>query len=203
MDETSPELLSFFKALADETRLKIVGVLAREPCSGEQLAAIVGVKPATITHHLQRLTAAGLVSVRPAGHSKVYHLRMDAIHSLAERLLAEKDEPPTQAAPDQTRQWPDSALAKAAADLDLDAYDRKVLKDFLRRDGTLKALPVQEKKLLSVARHLVKEFEPGRQYTEKQVNEVIAPFHPDTASLRRAMIEFKLMDRASGKYWRL
>jgi hypothetical protein len=204
MDETAPELLDFFKALADETRLKIVGVLAREACTGEQLAAIVDVKPATITHHLQRLTAAGLVSVEPLGHAKVYHLRMDAIHALAQRLLAEKAAPPAQSpAPGPERQWPDSALAQAADDLDLEAYDRKVLKDFLRRDGTLKALPAQEKKLLAVVRHLVKEFERARQYTEKQVNEIIAPFHPDTASLRRAMIDFKLMARASGKYWRL
>jgi predicted transcriptional regulator len=53
--EAPNELLTFFKALADETRLKIVGVLARQPCSGEQLAAIVELKPATITHHLQKL----------------------------------------------------------------------------------------------------------------------------------------------------
>lgn len=206
MDDTAPELLDFFKALADGTRLKIVGVLAREPCSGEQLAAIVEVKPATITHHLQKLLAAGLVSVEPAGHAKIYHLRMEAIHALAERLLAEKDEAP---APDEApvrrppQTWPESALAQAADNLDLEAYDHKVLKNFLRRDGTLKELPVQEKKLLAVLRHLVRDFEPGQQYTEKQVNEIIAPFHPDTASLRRAMIEYKLMARANGKYWRL
>ena len=53
--DTSDELLMFFGSLADQTRLKIVGVLAQRPCSGEELAAIVALKPATITHHLHKL----------------------------------------------------------------------------------------------------------------------------------------------------
>jgi DNA-binding transcriptional ArsR family regulator len=204
--EASTELLTFFKALADETRLKIVGVLAQRPCSGEQLAAIVELNPATISHHLQKLMNAGLVTVEPQGHAKIYHLRMDTIHALAERLLAEKAPVPASApAPESLlpQTWSESALAQAADSLDLDAFDRKVLKDFLRRDGSLKEIPAQYKKQLAVLRYIVKEFAPGQQYAEKQVNEVIARFHPDTASLRRAMIDTQLMQRANGKYWRL
>jgi len=204
--DTPNELLMFFGSLADETRLKIVGILAQEPCSGEQLAAIVKVKPATITHHLHKLMGAGLVTAEPQGHSKIYHLRMDRIHALARRLLADNASQPAPdaASPVQAAQtWPNSALAQAADSLDLEAFDRKVLKDFLRRDGSLKEIPAQYKKQLVVLRYIVKEFAPGRQYTEKQVNDIIAHFHPDTASLRRAMIDAKLMQRASGKYWRL
>ena len=202
--EASPELLTFFKALADETRLKIVGVLAREACSGEQLAAIVEVKPATITHHLQKLMAAGLVGVEPQGHAKIYHLQMDTIHQLAERLLAEKAPPAAPQPASAPRQsWPDSALAQAADSVDMEAFDRKVLKDFLRRDGSLKEIPAQYKKLQAVLRHIVQEFAQEQQYSEKQVNDVLARFHPDTASLRRALIDIKLMQRANGKYWRL
>jgi DNA-binding transcriptional ArsR family regulator len=203
--DTSTELLMFFGSLADETRLKIVGVLAQQPSSGEQLAAIVGLKPATITHHLHKLMGAGLVTAEPEGHSKIYHLRMDRIHALAKRLLSDDAAPaaPDSAAPQPAQTWPNSALAQAADSLDLEAYDRKVLKDFLRRDGSLKEIPAQYKKQQVVLRHIVKEFAPGQQYSEKQVNEIIARFHPDTASLRRAMIDTKLMQRANGKYWRL
>ncbi len=94
-------------------------------------------------------------------------------------------------------------LPQTAEALDLDAYARKVVKDFSKRDGSLKEIPAQQKKLQAVLRHLLKEFEPEHQYTEKQVNEILAHFHPDTASLRRAMIEYKLMQRADGKYWRV
>jgi biotin operon repressor len=184
MTDAIPELVQFFKALADETRLKIVGLLARESYSGEQLAAILDVKPATISHHLARLAEAGLVSAEADGHFKLYALRLDAIHSMAGRLLA-KD-----------------TLPQTAADLDVEAYDRKVVKGFSKRDGSLKEIPAQQKKLLAVLRHIVKEFKPGREYSEKEVNEILARFHEDTASLRREMVGHKLMQRASGRYWR-
>jgi hypothetical protein len=204
--DTPNELLMFFSSLADETRLKIVGILAQRPCSGEELAAIVGLKPATITHHLHKLMGAGLVTAEPQGHAKIYHLRMDTIQDMAKRLLADKPLASAAgaiAAGQDTQPQPNSTLTQAAENLDLDAFDRKVLKDFLRRDGSLKEIPAQFKKQLAVLRHIVKEFAPDRQYAEKQVNEIIARFHPDTASLRRAMIDHKLMQRAEGKYWRL
>jgi DNA-binding HxlR family transcriptional regulator len=185
MDEATQNLLSFFKALADENRLKIVGLLARESMTGEQLAEVLKVKPATVSHHLAKLAEAGLVSGEMEGHSKPYTLRLDAIHDLAKQLLAEE------------------TLPQAAADLDVEAYDRKVLKSFLKRDGSLKEIPAQEKKLQVVVRHLSRQFEPGRKYTEKEVNKIIAGFHPDTASLRRALVDYQLLERdASGRrYW--
>ena len=197
------ELLMFFGSLADETRLKIVGVLAQRPCAGEELAAIIGLKPATITHHLHKLIGAGLVTVEPQGHAKIYHLRMDTIHDMAKRLLADRPLTAPAEASDAQGPEPQSLLSQAAENLDLDAFDRKVLKVFLRRDGSLKEIPAQYKKQQVVLRHIVKEFVPERQYSEKQVNDIIARFHPDTASLRRAMIDTKLMQRANGKYWRL
>ena len=182
---TSAEMLQFFKALADENRLKIVGLLARESLTGEQLAVILGVKPATISHHLARLAEAGLVTAEMEGHTKPYTLRLEAVHDLAKRLLAEE------------------TLPQAVADLDLEAYDRKVLKDYLKNDGTLRQIPTQEKKLLAVLRHITRQFEAGREYNEKQVNEIIAIFHADTAGLRRDLIDYKFMkrDAAGRRYW--
>ncbi|HLF00582.1 MAG TPA: metalloregulator ArsR/SmtB family transcription factor [Anaerolineales bacterium] len=185
MTETTPELLTFFKALADKTRLQIVGLLAQESFSGEQLAAILKIKPATVSHHLSKLAEAGLVTVEADGHAKLYRLRLDAVHLMAERLIA-KD-----------------TLPQVTEDVDVDAFDRKVVRDFSRRDGSLKEIPAQQKKLQAILRHIVKEFESGRQYSEKHVNEIVARFHADTASLRRAMIDHKLMQRSDGKYWRV
>jgi biotin operon repressor len=183
--ESASDLLQFFKALGDEQRLKIVGLLARESYSGEALAALLGLKPATVSHHLARLAEAGLVSASMHGHSKLYRLRLDAIHTMANQLLARE------------------TLPRAAAQVDLAAYDRKVLADFLTPDGALKDIPVQQKKLQAVLRHLVAEFEPGREYGEKQVNAILKRYHPDTASLRRSLISYKLMRREAGKYWRV
>ena len=183
--EPAPDLVQFFKALADETRLKIVGLLAGESYSGETLAERLEIKPATVSHHLARLAEAGLVTARMDGHSKLYSLRLDAVHAMANRLLAR------------------DTLPEAARELEGAAYDRKVLNGFLAPDGSLKKIPVQQKKLLAVLRHLLKEFEPDRTYPEKEVNAIMGRFHADTASLRRAMIEYKLMAREGGKYWRI
>ncbi len=185
MADASPELLTFFKALADKNRLKIVSLLAQESYSGEQLATILKIKPATVSHHLGKLAEAGLVAAEPEGHAKLYRLQLDAVHELAGRLIA-KD-----------------TLPQIADTVDLDAYDRKVVRDFSRSDGSLKEIPAQQKKLQAILRHIIKAFEVERRYTEKQVNEVLARYHPDTASLRRALIGHKLMQRAGGNYWRI
>jgi biotin operon repressor len=183
--EPADELLRFFKALSDESRLKIVGLLAREGQSGEALAAMLGLQPATVSHHLARLAEAGLVTARMQGHAKIYSLRLDMIHAMAHRLLKR------------------DTLPAAATEVDLAAYDRKVLGDFLRPDGSLREIPAQQKKLRAVLRHIVNDFAPGREYGEKQVNAMLARYHPDTASLRRELIGHKLMRRARGKYWRV
>ena len=183
--ETTPDLVEFFKALADESRLRIVGLLAGHSYSGEDLAERLEIKPATVSHHLARLAEAGLVTARMQGHSKLYSLRLDVVHVMANRLLAR------------------DTLPEAARELEGAAYDRKVLGGFLAPDGSLKKIPVQQKKLLAVLRHLLKAFEIGRTYPEKEVNAILVLFHPDTASLRRAMIEYKLMAREAGKYWRV
>lgn len=184
MEETQPELLTFFKALADETRLRMAGLLARESYTGEQLAAQLGLSPATISHHLARLSEAGLVTSETSGHARFYRLRLDAVHQLAARL-ADKD-----------------ALSQAAQETIPDDYDRSVMRNYARADGTLKEIPAQQKKLQAVLRHLAREFEEGRKYTEKQVNTILGRFHPDTASLRRALIEYKLLERGNNQYWR-
>ena len=90
-----------------------------------------------------------------------------------------------------------------AAEVDLEAYDRKVLRDVLLPDGKLKVIPAQRKKREVVLRHILKQFEPDMHYTEKQVNDILAQFHADTATLRREMIAYKMMGRAEGKYWKI
>ena len=50
-------------------------------------------------------------------------------------------------------------------------------------------------------RHAAGLFRPGRRYSEKEVNRILGRLHADTASLRRGLIEFKLMERKAGEYW--
>ena len=182
----SEELVTFFKALADASRLKIVGLLARQPYSVEELAALLDLKPSTVSHHLARLAEVKLVKARAEGYYSVYELDQAALQAATRSLFSSEQ------------------MSAATEDVDLDAYDRKVLADFRLPDGRLKAIPAQRKKLEAVLRYVVQSFEPGKRYSEKQVNEMLARFHADTASLRRELVGTGLMQRESGggEYWR-
>jgi predicted transcriptional regulator len=181
----SDELLQFFKALADSNRLKIVGLLAQEPLSVEQLAEMLGLTSSTVSHHLTKLTKAGLVSARAEGYYNIYRLESQVLEGMAQRLLAQ------------------DSLPAAASDVDMGAYDRKVLKNYLLADGRIKQLPSQVKKMEAILRYVVREFEPGIRYTEKQVNEILGRFHEDTARLRRHLVDWGYMQRqgGGGEYW--
>jgi hypothetical protein len=179
------EALRFFRALADANRLRLLGLLALAPHSVEELAGILHLRPSTVSHHLGRLTEAELVEARAESYYSVYALVPGAIESRARRLLARR------------------ALRARAADLDLDAYDRNVLHNFLRSDGRLKAIPAQRRKRMVVLRHLATFFRLGRRYRESEVNRILKRFHPDTATLRREMVGEGLLQRAAGEYRRI
>ena len=183
----SEELVSFFKALADKNRLKIVGLLAEKPYSVEELATLLELKPPTISHHLAKLMDVGLVK----SHTESYY----SIYQLDQAMLKEKTR----------NMFSQQELSTVVSEVDADAYDKKVLHDYSRRDGSLKTLPAQRKKLEAILRYVVKAFEVGKRYSEKQVNDILARFHEDTATLRRELVGFGLMKRegGGGEYWRV
>jgi len=49
---------------------------------------------------------------------------------------------------------------------------------------------------------LAQDFEPGVRYTEAMVNLIIGQRHPDTAALRRYLVDDGFMSREAGVYWR-
>jgi biotin operon repressor len=168
------ELVSFFKALGDANRLRIVGLLAQRPYSVEQLGQTLCISVSTVSHHLARLARAGLVSARPESYYNLYSLRTEVLSGLAKQLLAQA------------------------------AFDRKVLATFTSPDGRIKAFPTQEKKVRVLLRHVLPAFSHGVRYPEKRVNEMLAKYSDDTARLRRWLVDFGYMQRegGGGKYWR-
>jgi hypothetical protein len=43
--------------------------------------------------------------------------------------------------------------------------------------------------------HIASELFPDNKYPERQLNEIIAKFHPVTAALHRHMIEYGILER--------
>ncbi|MGD0709232.1 MAG: metalloregulator ArsR/SmtB family transcription factor [Anaerolineaceae bacterium] len=184
-DETTKELVLFFKALSDANRLKIIGLLAQQPYSVEQIASMLHLSPSTVSHHLSKLSEAGLVSARAEGYYSIYSLRLKTLEEMSQRLLKRE------------------TLPMLVETIDTEAYDRKVLKEFTNPDGTVKAFPAQRKKLDVIVRQVANAFEFDRRYPEKQVNDILSQYNEDFATLRRELIGCKLMKRENGVYWRV
>ena len=70
----------------------------------------------------------------------------------------------------------------------------------------LNEIPTQRAKRLVVLQRLALEFDPGRRYTEFEVNELLGAFHPDWSALRRGLVDEGLLDRepivGGNLYWR-
>ena len=74
-----------------------------------------------------------------------------------------------------------------------------VRKRYFDEDGRLLTMPRKQSRKLAV---LAARFVPGVHYLEVEVNRELIGIYDDYVTLRRALIDFGLMDRADGRYWR-
>jgi len=74
-----------FKALADPARVRIVNVLATsgEPVCVCNLVEPLGLSQPTVSHHLRKLTDAGLLDREQRGRWAYFSLRPQAVETLA------------------------------------------------------------------------------------------------------------------------
>ena len=171
------------RALADPTRIRILGLLAERSMYGQELARVLDVKPPTVSHHISPLIMAGLVRVRRENNYHYYELDSDGIQHLAE----------------STQHI--ARLLFASNPLPPKSDERaRVVATFIK-DGRLVSIPAQYKKRRYVMEELARSFEWGRLYDEKEVNAILKTFHDDVASLRREFIDQRIMMRENGRYW--
>jgi predicted transcriptional regulator len=186
-EEEFQTLLQFFKVLADENRLKLLGLLANREYSVEELAAMLQLKAPTISHHLARLKELGLVGMRAEGNTHMYWLNVDSLRTINKELSSSLSS---------------EKMASLVDDIEGEAWERKVLKDFFEGEQ-LKEIPASRKKRSVVLKWLANRFDFSERYSETQVNEIIKRYHPDSAYFRRELIGEKLMQRDQGVYWRI
>lgn len=170
-------LVSFFKTLADATRLRIIGLLAVRARTVEELATLTEVRPPTVSHHLARLRKLGLVRVDSEGTTRHYSLETQALEALSRQTLS-------------AQTWTDLG-AEVGDEL---TWPRKILRDFIV-DDRLQTIPTSRKKREVILEWLAGRFEPERIYTGAEVNALIQALHPDSATLRRELIGAKWLTR--------
>src|SRR5438067_326749 len=144
-EEALEVVLRFFKSLADESRLRLLGILAARERSVEELASLLDLKPPTVSHHLNVLKELGLVRMRREGTTHLYSLDTDALRTLSRDVLTPEK------------------MVSLADDVEGAAWERKVLRDFFEGER-LKEIPASRKKRRIILRWLTNRFQPGVRY---------------------------------------
>ena len=188
-------ILNMLKALADDSRLTLLQLLASGERSVGDLAEKVELREPTVSHHLARLREVGLVSLRMAGNQRFYRVN-DSGLALFKQLAVEIEQ--TQPLPvpvDSDDGW--------IAALGWSAEDQQVLREHTQ-DKKLVRIPAKQKKALVIIRWLATLFAPERFYIEAEVNAVLkAVYAEDYVSLRRDLVDLGYLrrERGGGKYW--
>mgnify|MGYP001051186555 CR=1 FL=1 len=181
---TEENAIRLFKCLADKSRLQILKSLAVEDMYVERLAERLNLTPATISFHLRKLSEIEAVSSYKTQYYTMYSLCQD---TFAIRIL------------DILKEQSDEAELQAKRE---QAYRKKVIDAFFAY-GKLKSIPAQRKKERIVLEEITKAFEPGRIYSEREVNIIIADYHDDFCTIRRDMVGERLLGRNGIEYWRM
>jgi hypothetical protein len=164
--------------LAEPERLRVVAALVLGSATVAEVRSATGLAARSVGRALARLVDTGVVVRDGEGR----HWLVEDVFRQAAVAAAPTDEPASFDAPESAS---------------------KVLRAFVR-DGRLTAIPVQRSKRLVVLDVIAQEFEPGRRYSERQVNAKLARWHDDVASLRRYLVDEELLLRQVGgrEYWR-
>jgi hypothetical protein len=67
-------------------------------------------------------------------------------------------------------------------------------------DGRIERVPAKRKVRAAVLLEVVGLFEPGREYSEQEVNAVLLGVHEDFAYLRRELVNYHYLEREGGRY---
>ncbi len=189
-NEKLQNLLRFFKALADESRLKIIGILANQECSVEELAVLLELKEPTISHHLTKLKQLELVRMRPEGNTHFYQLDKKLLQTMSKEVF-----------------YPEK-ISSLADDVNLQSWETKVLNtyigDFQNPESVqyVREIPNSSKKRLTVLKWVIDKFELGVEYPQDKLDEILKGYYPDSETLRKALIDSRLMLEDNGMYWR-
>lgn len=176
-----PEMVEFFKALADPARLRIVGLLAEESRCGRELATELGLSPATVTHHLRGLKKVGLVHEDRQPPYTYFKLDLGRMQSVLRNTI-KKDQ-----------------VKELAVRPDVSQEENKVLSNFFQGD-TLKSIPAQRRKKEIIFEELLRRLPEDKPWPERELSAWLKGFHSDFCTIRREFIMCGYMERAKGVY---
>jgi hypothetical protein len=164
-------------ALADVERIRILALIAESGLTASEIADRLACDRDTVAANLAVLGRAGLVSTQKDRHERRMMLNRTRLASLAATGVPEPGDVPDQSIPRTIRQF--------------------------FKNGRLTTLPAKQARYLELLGYLVGDFEIGTDYPESEVNAILLHRHEDFATLRRDLVDFDFMTRASSIYRRL
>ncbi len=181
------EIDSFLRALVDSDRLRIIASLTQKDKSGEALAEELNIKQAKLMKHLALLESANLVSNIEIDGDLVNSFNKKHLESIARKVFSS----------------PQRKLDFSS--FDFDHEQKKIINIYVSSDGTLKMIPTQRNKILAICLYIIDAFKLRVDYREKEVNQILARYYPDTTTLRRYLVENEFLARESdgSRYWRM
>ncbi|MFN2194859.1 MAG: DUF2087 domain-containing protein [Anaerolineales bacterium] len=183
--ETPIKIQQFVSALTNIDRLKITGVVANEALTQAEISSRLEISPAETHHHLESLKDAGLILEEQTENGPRFTLNSRQLEVLARDQFAGRQP------------------VKLAVGGVLNQDEQRLLAGFLTQDGRLRQIPLQGKKLQAVLKYAAGLFTAGRIYTEKEANQVLERLNPDTAMLRRNLVDYGFLqrERDGSAYW--
>lgn len=174
---TAAAPIDVLRALLDPIRLRVLGAALDESVSVADLSARTGLEPRDVAAAVGYLRGVGLLEA----DGKV---DQEVLRSVARELPSDRGrlgEP-------VTGPWSE--------------HEAEVLGRFFD-GGRLVEIPQSATKRRLVLEKIAQDFEPGRRYTERDVNFRIQLVHADYAAIRRYLVDEGFVDRAEGSYWRI
>jgi len=168
------------RLLADTNRLRVFSALVLGARTRAELVRDTGLDDQAVEDALRRLASGGLVTL----HTDQVRPRQQVFTELTRATATTK--------PTEDYGYTDQKV-------------ESVLRSFVH-GGRLVTLPAQQSRRRIVLEHVVRSFEPGIRYPEREVDAVLRAWcaggNVDHITLRRSLIDHGLLTREDSLYWR-
>ncbi len=171
--------VEIFKALGDESRLKIVSILLEKDSYTEYLSNRLNLTPPTVTYHMDKLEKAGLVKSTKIQHYVIYSINEEILGISLEKLINE------------TMDFVDNRT-----------YEEKVINAYFKYDK-LTQLPTQIKKREVVLGYIAEKFEIGKVYSAKDLASTIVEIYEDYCTIKKDLIGMGFFCEEKNEYKRI
>jgi hypothetical protein len=163
--------------LADENRLRVLGAVALGATTVRDIAERAGISESETARCLAQLVRAGIVSQERTG----LEVDLGAFARAAREASPERQRP---------------SLADATPE------QAAVLRNFVDADGRIRELPARAAKRELVLEYVAGRIDSAREYSEREINDVLSALYDDHVTLRRYLVDAGLLKREAGVYSR-